>query len=64
MSNTNNDSSDINKAAAQANSQKIADNLEENKEVNTPELLSEEEQTSFIEDDLRTDKQLRWFSIE
>lgn len=64
MSNTNNDSSDINKAAAQANSQKIADNLEENKEVNTPEPLSEEEQTSFIEDDLRTDKQLRWFSIE
>lgn len=64
MSNTNNDSSDINKAAAQADSQKIADNLEENKEVNTPEPLSEEEQTSFIEDDLRTDKQLRWFSIE
>ncbi|MGP5210754.1 hypothetical protein [Psychrobacter alimentarius] len=56
MSNTNNDSSDINKAAAQADSQKIADNLEENKEVNTPEPLSEEEQTSFIEDDLRTDK--------
>ncbi|MGP5436076.1 hypothetical protein [Psychrobacter alimentarius] len=56
MSNTNNDSSDIDKAAAQADSQKIADNLEETKEVNKPESLSEEEQTPFIEDDLRTDK--------
>ncbi len=56
MSNTNSDSSDINKAATQVDSQKIANNLEENKEVNTPEPLSEEEQTPFIEDDLRTDK--------
>lgn len=56
MSNTNNDSSDIDKAAAQADSQKIAENLEETKEVNKPESLSEEEQTQFIEDDLRTDK--------
>ncbi|MGO2212910.1 hypothetical protein ACTXJ2_01650 [Psychrobacter alimentarius] len=54
--NTNNDSSDIDKAAAQADSQKIAENLEETKEVNKPESLSEEEQTPFIEDDLRTDK--------
>lgn len=56
MSNTNNDSSDIDKAAAQADSQKIAENLEETKEVNKPASLSEKEQTPFIEDDLRTDK--------
>ena len=64
MSNTNNDSSDIDKAAAQADSQKIAENLEETKEVNKPESLSEEEQTPFIEDDLRTDRQLYWFFLK
>ena len=56
MSNTNNDTSDIKKAAEQADSQQIEKNLQENKAVDAPEELSEEEQTSFIDDDLRTDK--------
>lgn len=56
MSETNNDSSDVKKAAEQANSQQIEKNLKDNKKVDEPEQLSEEEQTSFIEDDLRTDK--------
>lgn len=56
MNNTNNDSSDVKKAAEQADSQQIDKNLQETKEVDVPEELSEEEQTPFIEDDLRTDK--------
>ena len=60
MSNTNNDTSDIKKAAEQADSQQIEKNLADNKQVNVPEKLSEEEQTSFIDDDLRTDK---WYHL-
>lgn len=56
MSNTNNDTSDIKKAAEQADSQQIEKNLQENKPVDAPEKLSEEEQTFFINDELRTDK--------
>ena len=56
MSNTNNDTSDIKKAAEQADSQQIEKNLAVNKQVDVPEELSKEEQTSFIDDDLRTDK--------
>ncbi|MEK6219290.1 MAG: hypothetical protein N2B01_00180 [Psychrobacter cryohalolentis] len=61
MSHTNNNSSannssDIKKAAEQADSQQIEKNLENGKPVDAPELLTEEEQTSFINDDLRTDK--------
>lgn len=56
MSNTDNDTSDIKKAAEHADSQKIARNLEDNKAVDAPEALNKDEQTSFIEDDLRTDK--------
>ena len=56
MSSTNNDTSDIKRAAEQADSQKIERNLQENKPVDAPEELSKEEQTSFIDDDLRTDK--------
>ena len=56
MSSTNNDTSDIKKAAEQADSQQIEKNLADNKQVDAPEKLSEEEQTSFIDDDLRTDK--------
>ena len=53
--------SDVKKAAEKADSQQIEKNLadnksEGNKKVDTPKHLSEEEQTSFIEDDLRTDK--------
>ena len=56
MSSTNNDTSDIKKAAEQADSQQIEKNLHENKPGDAPEELSKEEQTSFIDDDLRTDK--------
>lgn len=56
MNNPDNDSSDVKKAAEQADSQQIEKNLQGTTEVDAPEDLSEEEQTSFIEDDLRTDK--------
>lgn len=56
MSTTNNDSSDIKQAAEKADSQQITQNLKNDKKVDAPESLSSEEQTSFIEDDLRTDK--------
>ncbi len=59
MSNNNNasnDSSDVKKAADNVNGEQIEKNLEENKPVDAPEKLSEEEETPFIEDDLRTDK--------
>lgn len=56
MSSTNDDISDIKKAAEQADNQQIAKNLNEDRNVDTPEKLSEEEQTSFIDDELRTDK--------
>ena len=56
MSTTNHDSSDIKQAAENADSKQIAQNLKSNKKVDAPESLSEEEQISFIEDELRTDK--------
>ncbi|AGP49533.1 hypothetical protein SC65A3_00645 [Psychrobacter sp. SC65A.3] len=57
MSHTNNNSSDIKKAAEESDShQQIEKNLENGKPVDAPESLTEEEQTSFINDDLRTDK--------
>ena len=56
MINSNNDTSDVKKAAEQADSQQIEKNLADNKRVDEPENLSEEQKTSFIEDDLRTDK--------
>lgn len=56
MNNANKDSSDIKKAAEQASSQQISKNLEATKQADVPEHLTEEEQTPFIADDLRTDK--------
>ena len=61
MSDTNQDISDVKKAAEQVDGQKIKENLkddtvEDTKKIGRPEELSEEEQTSFINDDLRTDK--------
>ena len=56
MSTTNTDNSDIKQAAEQVNSQEVEKNLAENKKVDAPEPLNEEEQTPFINDDLRTDK--------
>ncbi len=56
MSTTADDTSDIKKAAEQANGQEIEKNLKNDKKVGEPETLNEEEKTSFIDDDLRTDK--------
>lgn len=61
MNNANKDSSDIKKAAEQASSQQISKNLEATKQADVPEQLTEEEQTPFIADDLRTDKWCAWF---
>lgn len=56
MSDTNNDVSDVKKAAEQVDTQQIDKNLNNTSQTNTAENLSEEEQTPFIEEDLRTDK--------
>lgn len=59
--NNDKDVSDIKKAAEHADSEQIEKNLNDNmvtedKQVKTPEALSEDEKTPFIDDDLRTDK--------
>ena len=56
MSQLNSDTSDIQKAAKQADSQQIEQNLQDGKPVDVPESLTEEEKTPFIDDELRTDK--------
>ncbi|WP_178379339.1 MULTISPECIES: hypothetical protein [unclassified Psychrobacter] len=56
MSDTNNDVSDVKKAAEQVDSQQIDKNLNNTNQTNTAEDLSEKEQTPFIEENLRTDK--------
>ncbi len=56
MSTTDNETSDIKKAVDQVNSQEIEKNLKDSSKTDAPEQLSEEEQTPFIDDALRTDK--------
>lgn len=56
MSQVNSDTSDIQKAAEQVNSEQIEKNLENGKPVDVPESLTEKEKTPFIDDELRTDK--------
>lgn len=56
MSNINKNTSDIQKAAEQADSQQIEQNLQNGKPVDVPASLTEEEKTPFIDDELRTDK--------
>ena len=56
MSQVNSDTADIKKAAEQADSQQIEQNLQNGKPVEVPESLTEEETTPFIDDELRTDK--------
>lgn len=61
MSNTNNDTSDIKQAADHADAQQIEKNLADEKladknEVNSPEKLTAEEETPFIDETVRTDK--------
>lgn len=56
MSNTNNDTSDIKKAAENVDAQQIEKNLQDNKQIDAPESLTKEQQTPFIDEDVRTDK--------
>ena len=56
MGHADNDSSDIQKATEQANSQQIEKNLKSSKSVDAPESLTAKEKTPFIDDELRTDK--------
>jgi hypothetical protein len=60
MSNTNKDTSDISQAAEHADSQQIEKNLKGeksmDKKVDAPEELTKEEETTFIDESVRTDK--------
>lgn len=56
MSATNNDTSDIKQAAEHVDTQQIVKNLEDNKQTDVPESLTKEQQTSFIDEEVRTDK--------
>lgn len=59
MSTTNQDTSDIKKAAEQADAQQIDKNINNNSgdnKTDSPESLSDKEQTPFVDDSLRTDK--------
>lgn len=56
MSTTNNDTSDVKQAAEQVNVQEMEKNLQDDKQVDAPESLTEQEKTSFIDEDVRTDK--------
>ena len=56
MSYADDDTSDIQKAAEQANSQQIEKNLKEGSSVDAPQSLAGEEKTPFIDEELRTDK--------
>lgn len=53
---SNNDTSDIKKAAEQADAQQVEENLQNKKQADAPEQLTEEQQTSFIDEEVRTDK--------
>lgn len=56
MSNTNDNKSDVQQAADKADASKIEKNLEQDNTSGTPEALSENEKTSFIDEQTRTDK--------
>ena len=56
MSAADNHTSDIKKAAEQANAEQIEKNLTDKQDPKTPESLTEEQKTPFINDDIRTDK--------
>jgi hypothetical protein len=56
MSTTDNDTSDIKKAAEHANADKIENNLADKKQVDIPEDLTEAQKTPFIDEAVRTDK--------
>ena len=56
MTNNTDDTSDIKKAADHADAAQIKKNLEGHTEAESPENLTEDEKTSFIDEDARTDK--------
>jgi len=56
MSTSKDDTSDVKQAAENANVEQIEKNLKENKPVNTPEELTKEQATPFIDEEVRTDK--------
>ena len=56
MSMTNDDVSDIKQAAEQVDVQEMEQNLKDKKQVDSPEPLTEQQKTSFIDEDVRTDK--------
>lgn len=58
MSTSKNDTSDIKQAAENASVEQIENNLKENKQVNMPEELTKEQATPFIDEEVRTDKQV------
>ncbi len=56
MSDINNDTSDIKQAAEHADGYNIEKNLEDKTAADTPQALTKEEETPFIDETLRTDK--------
>lgn len=56
MSTTDNNTSDVKQAAKNADAQQIEKNLQDKKQSDAPEQLTEEQKTSFIDEDVRTDK--------
>ena len=50
------DVSDIKAAADNANATEIHNNLQQTKSIDTPEALTTEQKTPFIDEKLRTDK--------
>lgn len=47
--------SEVKKAADNVSPKKLAENLQKDKPVHTPEKLTESQETPFIDEDLRTD---------
>lgn len=56
MSTHKNDTSDVKQAAENANVEQIEKNLNNKQHVDSPEELTEEQTTPFIDEDVRTDK--------
>lgn len=56
MSDTNNVTSDIKKAAENANAKQIEENLRNDKQVDVPKPLTKDQETPFIDEQTRTDK--------
>lgn len=56
MSTNENDTSDVKQAAENVDVGQIEKNLDNKHRVDTPEELTEEQATPFIDEDVRTDK--------